>query len=195
MKGNVPQYGGPLKRLTRASRIATGWWEAGGHSARDYFIARSPEHGLVWIYRDRPDGGSKKTAGICRACMPEHHLKPGAALDEDIHGLPPLLGDGPDPLPRYAELYCLSNFSFQRGASHPQELVRRAYDLGYEAWPSPTNAPWRGWCGRWLVGMNTCASSSAWTTTARSGAGGPSSCCTAASSTLVTAAWWPLRAT
>ena len=23
--------------------------------------------------------------------MPEHHLKPGAALDEDLHGLPPLL--------------------------------------------------------------------------------------------------------
>jgi error-prone DNA polymerase len=65
--------------------------------------------------------------------MPEHHLKPGAALDEDAHGLPPLLGDGLDPLPRYAELYCLSNFSFQRGAAHPQELVRRAYDLGYEA--------------------------------------------------------------
>ena len=26
-------------------------------------------------------------------------------------------------LPGYAELHCLSNFSFQRGASHPQELV------------------------------------------------------------------------
>ncbi|RZA16005.1 MAG: PHP domain-containing protein, partial [Lysobacteraceae bacterium] len=36
-------------------------------------------------------------------------------------------------LPRYAELHCLSNFSFQRGASHPQELVWRAFDLGYEA--------------------------------------------------------------
>jgi error-prone DNA polymerase len=65
--------------------------------------------------------------------MPEHHHKPSATLDEDLHGLPPLLGNGPDALPRYAELYCLSNFSFQRGAAHPQELVRRAYDLGYEA--------------------------------------------------------------
>ncbi len=36
-------------------------------------------------------------------------------------------------LPAYAELHCLSNFSFQRGASHPQELVRRAYELGYSA--------------------------------------------------------------
>jgi hypothetical protein len=25
-------------------------------TARDYFIARSPEHGLVWVYRDRVGG-------------------------------------------------------------------------------------------------------------------------------------------
>ena len=33
----------------------------------------------------------------------------------------------------YAELHCLSNFSFQRGASHPEELVARAAQLGYQA--------------------------------------------------------------
>jgi error-prone DNA polymerase len=33
----------------------------------------------------------------------------------------------------YAELHCLSNFSFLRGASHPAELVRRAAELGYRA--------------------------------------------------------------
>ncbi|CAN7438484.1 error-prone DNA polymerase [Acidovorax sp. LjRoot74] len=36
-------------------------------------------------------------------------------------------------LPGYAELHCLSNFSFQRGASHPPELVERAAKLGYQA--------------------------------------------------------------
>ncbi|WP_287804883.1 error-prone DNA polymerase [Diaphorobacter sp.] len=36
-------------------------------------------------------------------------------------------------LPAYAELHALSNFSFQRGASHPQELVQRAHKLGYSA--------------------------------------------------------------
>jgi error-prone DNA polymerase len=36
-------------------------------------------------------------------------------------------------LPDYAELHCLSNFSFLRGASHPEELVERAAALGYEA--------------------------------------------------------------
>jgi len=33
--------------------------------------------------------------------------------------------------PRYAELHCLSNFTFLRGASHPEEQVRRAAELGY----------------------------------------------------------------
>ncbi|HET9047325.1 MAG TPA: error-prone DNA polymerase, partial [Casimicrobiaceae bacterium] len=36
-------------------------------------------------------------------------------------------------LPAYAELHCLSNFTFLRGASHPEELVERAHALGYSA--------------------------------------------------------------
>ncbi|MDB5773110.1 MAG: dnaE3 [Burkholderia sp.] len=36
-------------------------------------------------------------------------------------------------LPTYAELHCLSNFTFLRGASHPEELVERAYNLGYSS--------------------------------------------------------------
>jgi error-prone DNA polymerase len=38
-----------------------------------------------------------------------------------------------DAAPDYAELHCLSNFSFLRGASHPEELVDRAIELGYHA--------------------------------------------------------------
>lgn len=34
---------------------------------------------------------------------------------------------------KYAELHCLTNFSFQRGASTPEDLVERAYQLGYAA--------------------------------------------------------------
>src|SRR5512143_2596548 len=34
---------------------------------------------------------------------------------------------------QYAELHCLSNFSFLRGASHPAELVTAAAALGYRA--------------------------------------------------------------
>jgi error-prone DNA polymerase len=36
-------------------------------------------------------------------------------------------------IPNYAELHCLTNFSFLRGASHPEELVERAAELGYSA--------------------------------------------------------------
>lgn len=34
-------------------------------------------------------------------------------------------------LPEYTELHCISNFTFLRGASHPEELVNRAFELGY----------------------------------------------------------------
>ena len=36
-------------------------------------------------------------------------------------------------IPEYAELRCVSNFSFLRGASQPEELVERAKQLGYTA--------------------------------------------------------------
>jgi len=36
-------------------------------------------------------------------------------------------------MPYYAELHCLSCYSFLRGASHPHELVERAAQLGYRA--------------------------------------------------------------
>jgi error-prone DNA polymerase len=39
----------------------------------------------------------------------------------------------PHPHMRYAELHCKTNFSFLEGASHPDELVRRAAELGYRA--------------------------------------------------------------
>ena len=39
----------------------------------------------------------------------------------------------PPPSPHYAELHCLSAFSFQHGASLPEELVQRAHALCYRA--------------------------------------------------------------
>jgi protein ImuB len=57
---NVPQHGGPLWRMARLQRVETAWWEPIGPGAdtavptlRDYFIAHSPTHGWVWIYRER----------------------------------------------------------------------------------------------------------------------------------------------
>jgi error-prone DNA polymerase len=36
-------------------------------------------------------------------------------------------------IPGYAELHCVTNHSFLRGASDPEELVHRAAELGYHA--------------------------------------------------------------
>ena len=33
----------------------------------------------------------------------------------------------------YAELHAVSNFTFLRGASHPEELALRAHELGFAA--------------------------------------------------------------
>ena len=37
------------------------------------------------------------------------------------------------PIPAYAELQVTSNFSFLRGAAHPEELVGRAAEIGLSA--------------------------------------------------------------
>ena len=37
------------------------------------------------------------------------------------------------PALEYVELHCISNFTFLRGASFPEELVEQAHDLGYQA--------------------------------------------------------------
>ena len=39
----------------------------------------------------------------------------------------------PELSPDFAELHCISNYSFLHGASHPEELVKRASELGYGA--------------------------------------------------------------
>lgn len=50
-----PFHGGvPLHRMARLYRVEAGWWEEGGPAVRDYFVARSEEAGLVWIFRERP---------------------------------------------------------------------------------------------------------------------------------------------
>ena len=57
MDGERPCYRGPLSRLIGPQRVETGWWggkEEGGQPAmRDYYVAQSPEAGLVWIFRER----------------------------------------------------------------------------------------------------------------------------------------------
>ncbi|NDA56233.1 MAG: PHP domain-containing protein, partial [Betaproteobacteria bacterium] len=53
-------------------------------------------------------------------------LVPSFAGADDTQGLSA-------QLPAYAELMAVSNYSFLRGGSHPEELVDRAQALGYAA--------------------------------------------------------------
>ena len=48
-----------------------------------------------------------------------------------VGGVAPGLAPSAQGLPAYAELHCRSNFTFLTGASHPEELVARAHELGY----------------------------------------------------------------
>lgn len=49
----LPQYEGPVRRLTRMQRIETAWWENGRPVVRDYCIGKSEKAGLLWIYREQ----------------------------------------------------------------------------------------------------------------------------------------------
>src|SRR5712664_2668769 len=84
---------------------------AGGTATMSPAITTSPEHRAKRSYGSIASGAAKGD-GICTAFSPEAVYS---------------------PLPAYAELHCLSNFTFLRGASHPEELVRRAAGLGYSA--------------------------------------------------------------
>ena len=65
IEGERPQYFGPLRLLAGPHRIESGWWPEApgqGHAGcsgsrdtalRDYFVAHSPQAGLLWIYRQR----------------------------------------------------------------------------------------------------------------------------------------------
>jgi hypothetical protein len=97
---------------------------------RDYFIYRSQQGGLLWIYSDAwaPRPRLRRSApGTCTVFLPECASMSAMSVYA---------------LPDYAELHALSNFSFQRGASHAQELAERASNWATRRWPSPTNARW-----------------------------------------------------
>jgi len=55
VQGDKPCYQGPLQLLTRARRIEAAWWDTQARDPvlRDYFIARSEQAGLLWIFRER----------------------------------------------------------------------------------------------------------------------------------------------
>ncbi len=66
VRSDKPQFQGPLRLLAGPQRIETGWWDAGakGPAVRDYFVARSEQAGLVWIYRERPGAAAPDAAEV-----------------------------------------------------------------------------------------------------------------------------------
>src|SRR5688572_15401732 len=101
--------------------------------ARALFGLSNPEkykkpNSLCW----RGRSASKRAGGMAtrRAAIIS---SPGCASPSAGSTAKPANGTCMACLPDYAELHCLSNFSFQRGASHPEELVERAAALGYSA--------------------------------------------------------------
>jgi protein ImuB len=61
-RGAVPCHGGPLVLLAGPERIESGWWD-GGEIARDYFIARTGDQALVWVFRERPTPDRQASGG------------------------------------------------------------------------------------------------------------------------------------
>ena len=64
-------------------------------------------------------------APIPAALPPDRHIRSEGTVAD--------AGQVPPPPPRYAELCVTSNFTFLTGASHPEELMLRAAELGLEA--------------------------------------------------------------
>ena len=115
-----PQLDGPLRLRHGPERIESEWWEAQG-IARDYYHA-TDVHGIaVWVFRERE---------------PPHRWF--------LHGF----RDERRRCRAYAELHCLSHFTFLRGASRPASWCsgRSSWDTAH--WPSPMSVPWRAWCAR-----------------------------------------------
>src|SRR5690606_38408347 len=80
-------------------------------------------------HRERLVGRRRHRAGLLRRARPRRR----AAVDlQGSHG-PSLVSAREIRLMGYAELNAVSNFTFLRGASHPEELVERAAELGYAA--------------------------------------------------------------
>jgi len=56
-RAGSPQWHGPLKLLSGAERLESGWWDEGekdaaGDVRRDYFVARNPQGQWAWVFRD-----------------------------------------------------------------------------------------------------------------------------------------------
>ena len=62
VRQSIPHYHGELTLLAGPQRLETGWLE-GEPALRDYYMARSPQAGLVWVYRERLAAHTETASG------------------------------------------------------------------------------------------------------------------------------------
>lgn len=62
VRQSIPHYHGELTLLAGPQRLETGWLE-GEPALRDYYMARSPQAGLVWVYRERLAAHTEAASG------------------------------------------------------------------------------------------------------------------------------------
>lgn len=76
-------------------------------------------------------GGAASAVSLSRAATTNRSAASASEAPASTGGLPSATPARPAVLCSYAELHCRTNFSFLEGASHPDELVARASELGY----------------------------------------------------------------
>src|SRR5262249_40946823 len=81
--------------------------------------AMSTQSATITGSRTRKDGASGCSGRVSTAAIT---IRAGLSMASFL-----------DPAPRYAELQVTTNFSFLRGAAHPEELVLTAAALGHQA--------------------------------------------------------------
>lgn len=59
-----PHYQGPLTLLAGPQRLESGWWGGGDVALCDYFVARSAQAGLLWVYRQRLMGSGARAEQV-----------------------------------------------------------------------------------------------------------------------------------
>ncbi len=104
------RWRGVLHQVVEAQgpeRIAPEWWRRTGEDERDYYMVEDTAGRRFWLYRAGIYGRSETTPAVVHA-----------------RGV---------WMTAFAELVAATNFSFLRGASHAQEMVRQAAELGLAA--------------------------------------------------------------
>ena len=107
-------------------RIAMQWWRDDKNRAltRDYFRVESQEGLRIWLYREGLFDGEERSTLVrtWRIRMTKVYALPTNKKHRS--------SSWEASAPTYAELAVTTNFSFLRGASHPEELVKQARVLG-----------------------------------------------------------------